>query len=124
MNASWFGEPAPMRATGGYVAPSLLGVWATAPYLHDGAVPDLWSVLDTPSRPASWRRTGTDAADYDVERGGWRYEEVAPPTDRSTPEARRIVDTSLPGLSAAGHDYGDDLSDEDRAALVAWLLRL
>lgn len=124
VNASWFGEPAAMRATGGYVAPSLLGVWATAPYLHDGAVPDLWSVLDTSSRPASWRRTGTDPADYDIERGGWRYEEVAPPADRTTPEARRIVDTSLPGLSAAGHAYGDDLSDDDRAALVAWLLRL
>ena len=30
---------------GGYVAPDLSGVWATAPYLHNGSVPTLWHML-------------------------------------------------------------------------------
>ena len=29
----------------GYLAPPLYGVWATAPYLHNGAVPNVWEVL-------------------------------------------------------------------------------
>ncbi|MEQ1571705.1 MAG: hypothetical protein ABMA64_39110, partial [Myxococcota bacterium] len=122
VNGSWFGAPAPMTSTGGYLAPALDGVWASAPYLHNGTVPDLWGVLDSGARPAVWVRTGTSLADYDPERGGWRYEEVAAPVDRSTPEARRVVDTSVPGLSSAGHTYGDALDDADRAALVAWLV--
>jgi endo-cleaving rubber dioxygenase len=69
----------------GYLTPPLHGVWATAPYLHNGAVPDIWSVLDPDQRPQVWRRqlstgpgsergfdTGLDA--YDHDRLGWKHE--------------------------------------------------
>jgi endo-cleaving rubber dioxygenase len=78
----------------GYLAPPLYGVWASAPYLHNGSIPDLWSLLKPDERPALWRRVSTPArADqqgqvvmgfdthmqraYDPERGGWRYETLA-----------------------------------------------
>lgn len=77
----------------GYLTPPLYGVWATAPYLHNGSVPDLWGVLDPDSRPEIWKRVSTPAPEgagfgvimgfdtdidraYDAQRGGWRYEEI------------------------------------------------
>jgi hypothetical protein len=96
VNASWFGEGAPMEPTDGYLAPVLVGIWASAPYFHNGSVPDLPGVLDSTQRPTTWMRTGDGAEDYDPERVGWRFETAAAPVD-----ARMGVDTSQPGLANA-----------------------
>lgn len=40
----------------GYQAPPLYGVWATAPYLHNGSVPTLQALLDSTQRPVLWQR--------------------------------------------------------------------
>ncbi len=71
----------------GYLTPPLHGIWATAPYLHNGSVPDVWSLLKPEARPPVWRRelslgagpergyaTTWDA--YDQQRMGWKYDEV------------------------------------------------
>ncbi|AXQ31503.1 hypothetical protein D0B54_23700 [Solimonas sp. K1W22B-7] len=68
----------------GYLTPPLHGVWATAPYLHNASVPDVWSLLDPEQRPAVWRRQLTQAegeegldtelAAYDQQRLGWKHE--------------------------------------------------
>ncbi|HEY6880397.1 MAG TPA: hypothetical protein VI299_20375 [Polyangiales bacterium] len=75
---------------GGYLAPPLYGVWATAPYFHNGSVPNVWEVLAPAERKPLWRRLaapppagappnvlmGFDtnlARAYDHERLGWRY---------------------------------------------------
>ena len=77
----------------GYLAPPLYGVWATAPYLHNGSIPDVWSLLKPEDRPDLWRRVSTPArADqessvvmgfdvsmeraYDEDRMGWKYDEL------------------------------------------------
>src|SRR5207302_4411679 len=44
-----------VRATGGYMAVSLDGIWARAPYLHNGSVPSLYALL-TGKRPAQFYR--------------------------------------------------------------------
>jgi hypothetical protein len=44
----------------GYIAPPLVGIWASAPYFHNGSVPTLWQVLDPDSRADIWTRTNTD----------------------------------------------------------------
>ena len=51
----------------GYLAPPLYGVWATAPYLHNGSVPNVWEVLKPPTASRSGgasrrRRAGTRPA--------------------------------------------------------------
>ncbi|HSW11341.1 MAG TPA: hypothetical protein VLI06_00790 [Solimonas sp.] len=78
----------------GYLAPPLYGVWATAPYFHNGAVPNLWQVLQPADRPAIWRRNskaapaglegkvvmGFDsslASGYDRSKIGWNYETLS-----------------------------------------------
>ncbi len=123
VNASWFGEEHPMQATGKYVAPSLLGVWATAPYLHNGSVPDLRSLLRSSERPIRWQRTGASEAEYDDARVGWKYTTPAS-SDPTTIAGRRVYDTTRPGLDNSGHTYGDSLADGDLADLLDYLKTL
>src|SRR3546814_19595485 len=73
----------------GYLAPPLYGVWSTAPYFHNGSVPNLWEVLKPSERKQIWRRTsappidgGIRGLDYSLATGydrnsiGWTYEAV------------------------------------------------
>lgn len=57
----------------GYVAPPLDGVWASAPYLHNGSVPTLWHLLHPEQRPEIWRPISTQ---LDTEKVGLTIEEV------------------------------------------------
>ncbi len=45
--------------SGGYLAPPLYGIWANAPYLHNGSVPNLWQLLEPSDRPEIWERVST-----------------------------------------------------------------
>jgi len=115
-------EPAhQMTATNSYLAPPLLAVWATAPYLHNGSVPDLESLLDPPSRPAAWRRTDDLVNTIRV---GVRWTEVLSPPPMDTVDGRRIYDTARPGLSNAGHEYGSTLTVNERRDLIELLKTL
>jgi mono/diheme cytochrome c family protein len=128
-NASWFGqEPGvnPLAETGGYQAPPLDGVWATAPYFHNGSVPTLDGVLNSTARPAVFTRSyRTGEADYDQEKVGWKVT----PADRPGPGAsgfdrRKVYDTSQPGRGNGGHTYGDDLTPAERRAVIEYLKTL
>jgi RoxA-like, cytochrome c-like len=130
-NRSWFAkeEPAgfPVQATKGYQAPPLDGIWATAPYFHNGSVPTLYHVLNSKSRPKLFTRSfRTSEKDYDPVKVGWKYTELsAPPDGKLHPhEQRKIYDTSQPGRSNTGHTFGDDLSDADRMAVIEFLKTL
>lgn len=116
VNASWFGQEAPMRSTGAYLAPPLVGIWASAPYFHNGSVPDLLGVLDSSQRPERWVRTGADAQHYDPARVGWRFEVAS-----GAVSSRVGYDTTRLGLSNQGHDFGDALDPADREALLEYL---
>lgn len=119
-NRSWFSADGVTRAAPdlAYVAPPLDGVWATAPYFHNGSVPTLDLVLDSARRPERWRRSFNDA-DYQLDPPGWRYEVVGP-ADTDT----RTYDATRPGYGAGGHTFGDDLTDDDRRALIEYLKTL
>ena len=41
----------------GYAPPPLVGLWASAPYFHNGSVPELSQVLDSSTRPRFGRRS-------------------------------------------------------------------
>jgi endo-cleaving rubber dioxygenase len=89
--------PLPLRPMGvcgwekdviGYQAPPLYGVWATAPYFHNGSVPTLEQVLDSSRRPAIWQRTlqeengikGFDqrfAVAFDTAAVGWKHDALS-----------------------------------------------
>lgn len=98
------------RKTGGYVAAPLDGIWARAPYLHNGSVPNLAALLSAPDqRPLTFHR-GVQAYDPDA---------VGFVSDRGY-----LYDTRLPGNAATGHAWGTDLSAADKRALLEYLKTL
>ena len=119
-NSSWFAKSEPRSwfvPDTGYVAPPLDGIWITAPYLHNGSVPTLEDLLNSPQRPVYWSRTG-ESAEYDYKKVGWRYERPEKPKGDWT------FDTTLPGYSNQGHYFGDKLSQGERTAVIEYLKTL
>lgn len=126
-NASWFGEKHPVNETlTGYQAPPLDGVWATAPYLHNGTVPTIYHMLKSSERPAQFLRPPTTGFEhYDTQRVGWKSSSFElRDTARFPGERKRVVDTSRFGLGNGGHTYGDVLSEEERNAVIEYLKTL
>ena len=101
----------------GYIAPPLDGIWATAPYFHNGSVPTLEDVLNSSSRPVYWSRTFT-STDYNQQKVGWNYTVEYAKLNKNT------YDTTLFAHGNGGHAFGDSLSAEDRKALLEYLKTL
>lgn len=122
---SYYGESAEMSPTRGYIAPPLDGVWATAPYLHNGSVPDLRSLLASWLRPEFWRHR-LHPRTYDPTVLGWEYEQLQHGKSAvSDIDAKaRVYDTTLPGYGNGGHLFGDDLTDAERTAVIEYLKTL
>jgi mono/diheme cytochrome c family protein len=101
-------------STGGYVALALDGIWARAPYLHNGSVPTLQDLL-TPEkdRPTMFYR-GNDV--YDPQKVGF----VTSDSSRGG-RAFSKFSTMLPGNGNAGHKYGTTLPAKDKTALIEYL---
>ena len=108
----------------GYIAPPLDGIWAVAPYLHNGSVPSLAALLDSRLRPRYWRHA--EGRDYDMKAMGWHHDvlEAGKEAADSPADRIRIYDTTLPGHGNGGHTYGDALSEEQRRALIEYLKSL
>jgi hypothetical protein len=106
----------------GYVAPPLDGIWATAPYFHNGSVPSIELVLDSNRRPAHWVRDDFDSSNYDWQALGWPWSpRNYGQDDAPIAERKYIYDTSKPGHRNTGHVFGDDFSDSERAAVLEYL---
>lgn len=119
----WIGEEGQVEVVeepDGYVAPPLDGLWASAPYFHNGAVPTLWHVLHPADRPRVWKRT---LEGYDHDRVGLQVEEfdVLPSDVKHPADKRRYFDTRLPGKSSAGHDFPDALRENEKRAVLEYL---
>ena len=104
----------------GYVAPPLDGIWASAPYFHNGSVPTLWHVLHPDARPAVWKRTEDG---YDRQKVGLEIEtfDKVPAAARHPAQRRRYFDTRLPGKSAAGHTFPNVLDEDEKQAVLEYL---
>lgn len=122
---SFYGEISTLAPAPGYYAPPLDGIWATAPYLHNGSVPTLAALLDSQKRPTYWLRS-FDSSDYDRNALGWNYRALDQGKEGSADPVRRkrIYDTTLPGYSNRGHTFGDALSEGERSALLEYLKTL
>jgi Cytochrome c len=120
----WLADECAPRRSKGYQAPPLDGIWATAPYFHNGSAPTVYHVLNSACRPKVFTRSyRTDKDAYDPVKLGWQVQVLERGADPQLPaiERRRIYDTSQPGRSNAGHTYGDNLTDEERMAVIEYL---
>jgi len=122
---SWFadyGKQNTFTQVTGYVAPPLDGIWASAPYLHNGSVPTLWHLLHPQKRPAVWRRIALSLDEQDVGLVVESLEEI--PKKLSSIQRRWYFDTRIEGKSAKGHDYPDELSEDQKEDLLEYLKTL
>ncbi len=124
-NTSWYGQIAQLDPLPGYIAPPLDGIWATAPYLHNGSVPTIGALLDSKTRPQFWTRTFS-STDYDQANVGWNFTAVAHGQAGETdPSVKKtIYDTTQSGAGNGGHTFGDALDETDRAAVLEYLKTL
>jgi hypothetical protein len=96
-----------------YKARPMNGIWATAPFLHNGSVPTLYDLmLPAAERPKK----------FYVGRLELDPKKVGILTDKF--EGGFEFDTSVKGNSNAGHEYGMGLSDEERWAVVEYMKSL
>jgi hypothetical protein len=99
---------------GPYAARPLYGIWAAAPYLHNGSVPTLYDLLLPPDqRPKAF---ALGAREYDPAKLGFVVATNCAPKDC-------LVDTTLTdyGNGNGGHIWGTDLTPSDRTALLEYL---
>lgn len=125
-NTTWLAEGhfAAPKPTG-YQAPPLDGVWATAPYLHNGSVPTVYNLLKSSTRPPRFKRPPSTSFDhYDQSHLGWTFETVESPQSLKPEEKSSFYDTARFGLANTGHTFGDQLSEEDRMDLIEYLKTL
>lgn len=116
---STYGKTITVKQGEGYAAPPLAGVWASAPYLHNGSVPSLAALLDPRLRPTRFM-VGGHALDW--QSMGLRLTAEGDYPAGYTPFSDpQWVDTTQPGLGNGGHSYGSELSEEERQALIAFL---
>jgi cytochrome c2 len=119
-NNSWFAQgdhPAKLVPYNGYIAPPLDGVWATAPYLHNGSVPNLETMLNSKLRPDYWQRN-FETPQYDYENPGWPF------IQHNEPGNNTVYNTKLNGYGNMGHYFGDKLTDKERMAVIEYLKTL
>ena len=127
-NSSYYGAYTrlePGNPVAGYTAPPLDGVWATAPFFHNGSVPTIEGVLNSAARPTYWKRVDYDSTNLDEDALGWPYVETAY-GQQGAPEDERIhiFDTSLHGHKNTGHPFGDAFSPGERRAVIEYLKTL
>jgi hypothetical protein len=107
-----------LAGTGGaYESRVLEGIWAAAPYLHNGSVPTLAQLLT----PAAQRvQTFAVGPDYDQVNIGL----AATQTQFGYAFQATGCDDLDSGNSNCGHEYGTTLSESDKQALLEYLKTL
>ena len=95
----------------GYKARPLNGIWATAPYLHNGSIPSLVELLKPWAQRGKTFHVGS--REFDPVNVGFQ-------NDQNQPK----FDTEVEGNSNKGHEYGADLCETQRRDLLEYLKSL
>ena len=90
--------------TNGYKADVLHGIWARAPYLHNGSVPTLGHLLCSKTRPSSFLRGNVF---YDQKMVGFEWNEAPKRYSPYDIVLAKEFNTGLAGRSNQGHTFGD-----------------
>jgi hypothetical protein len=100
-----------------YESRVLNGIWATAPYLHNGSVPNLWELL----KPAKERRGSFMVGSRVFDPKNVGYDSENSPFKGGS----FVVDSAnANGNGNGGHEYGTALSEEQRWAIIEYMKTL
>jgi Cytochrome c len=99
-----------VRSTGKYWAPTLSGVWARSPFLHNGSVRTMRELLTSPAQRAKTFHRGSRV--FDEKEMGY------------TDDGAYVLDSAGSGTSNSGHDYGTNLSEAEKRDLIEYLKTL
>lgn len=117
IGASAYGKLIDAAHTGCYAATPLVGLWASAPYLHNGSVPSLAQLVGLEPRQSRFQVGGHA---LDLQRVGIVYPDGYRPW--STPG---WIDTRQPGFGNAGHEKEfAGLTADQKRDLIEFLKRL
>jgi hypothetical protein len=122
----------------GYVAPPLVGIWASAPYFHNGSVPTIEAVLNSRIRPKIWLRDINNPRVYNLTQVGLKYRHmsraefnasaqkaaIAHARSKAVIGHQSIYDTKSFGHGNMGHTFGDRLTVAERASVIEFLKSL
>lgn len=115
----------------GYLAPRLEGIWARFPYLHNGSVPNLSSLLSKVSlRPAVFSlRDAGEVYRFDPQRLGLTVpkvdsQEAQRLAQKAAAGTRDVYSIDRAGHSNQGHEFGIDCSEREKADLLEYLKTL
>ncbi|MCF2858363.1 cytochrome c [Pseudoalteromonas sp. SMS1] len=137
------GRPNCLRSGAGYKARPLNGIWATAPFLHNGSVPNLYSLLSEPAdRPTFVELGGLEFDPINVGLTQSKRVKRLNNTVHTRPANQTddyqaglfILDTRQAGNFNTGHAFTDDpnvpgkigkrLNHEEKMALIEYLKTL
>jgi hypothetical protein len=107
----------PLPPKGAYEARVMQGIWATAPYLHNGSVPTLAELLKPAAQRVSQFKVGPA---YDTVNVGLAVEQ----TQFDTPVTTTDCSDLNSGNSRCGHEFGTQLPEADKKALLEYLKTL
>jgi len=109
----------PCKADGPYRYESrvMQGIWAAAPYLHNGSVPTLTELLTPDAQRVSEFMVGPA---YDIEKVGLAAQQTKFNYTLKTTDCT----ARNSGNSRCGHNYGTGFSAEDKKALLEYLKSL
>ena len=100
-------RPNCLRASGGYKARPLNGIWATAPFLHNGSVPSLMDLLSPPEERPALVQLGN--IEFDPVKVGIKQNEDLQKQagEKYSRKGFFILDSSVPGNSNRGHEFSN-----------------
>ena len=110
-------NPGPPGSDAAYESRVLRGIWATAPYLHNGSVPNLWELLTPAKARKSTFMVGSRV--FDPKNVGYA-------TDQSPFKSGKFVTDpkNANGNGNGGHEYGTGLTPDERWAIIEYLKTL
>jgi hypothetical protein len=109
--------PAAPPVKGSYEARVMQGIWAAAPYLHNGSVPTLAELLKPAAQRAKQFKVGNA---YDTINVGLAVEQSEFSQTLTTTDCSNLNS----GNSNCGHEFGTTLPDAEKKALLEYLKTL
>ena len=107
-------SPPPVAEGAAYESRVLNGVWAVAPYLHNGSAPNLWELM----KPAKDRKASfmVGSRIFDPKNVGYAVDESPFKTGAFLADP-----ANANGNGNGGHEFGAGLTDDERWAIIEYM---